>query len=89
MTVKVHFMGDEVEVRKLTVAEIFDVQDIISKAGKDEAGQMKLLQDVIRLAVVGAEEITEEEFKGFPIAELTKLSEQIMSVSGLGGSEGN
>lgn len=89
LTQKVPFMGDEVEVRKLTVSEIFALQDIIVNAGKDEEGQMKLLRDVIRMAVVDAEEITDEEFNGFPISELTTLSEQIMSVSGLGSSEGN
>jgi len=89
LTEKIPFMGDEVEVRKLSVAEILDLQKVIEKAGKDEEGQMKLLQDVIKVAVIGADEITDKEFKGFPISELTLLSEKIMEVSGLGGTEGN
>lgn len=89
LTEKVPFMGDEVEVRKLTVKELFGLQDIISAAGKDEHGQMKLLRDVIRIAVIGADELSDEDFESFPVSELTVLSEAIMSVSGLGGTEGN
>jgi hypothetical protein len=89
LTEKVPFMGDEVEVRKLTVKEIFAIQKIVEKADKDEKSQMKLLRDVIKIAVVGASEITDKEFEDFPLGELTSLSESVMSVSGLGESEGN
>ena len=91
VTEKVPFMGDEVEVKKLTVGEVMSLQKVIEKAAKskDESAQLKLLCDVIKIAVVGAETLTDEEFKGFPIQELTGLSEQIMRLSGLGGTEGN
>lgn len=90
LTEKVPFMGDEVEVRKLTVGQVFDLQKAIDKASKSksEDAQLKLLQEVIRIAVVDAESISDEDFKTFPLQELTKLSENIMSLSGL-GSEGN
>ena len=91
MTVKVPFMGDEVEVRKLAVGAIMDLQKIIDASNKDdsELAQLKLLRDVMRIAVVGAEDITDEEFNQFPLSELTSLSEAIMAASGLGGVEGN
>jgi len=91
VTEKVPFMGDEVEVKKLTVGEVMGLQKVIEKAAKskDEQAQLKLLCDVIKIAVVGAEELTDEDFNTFPIQELTGLSEQIMRLSGLGGTEGN
>jgi hypothetical protein len=91
LTEKVPFMGDEVEVKKLTVGQILDMQGMIAESNKTEgaASQVKLLRDIIQLSVVGADELTEEEFSGFPMAELNTLSEEIMRVSGLGGGEGN
>ena len=91
LTEKVPFMGDEVEVKKLTVGEVMGLQKVIDKASKskDETAQLKLLCDVIKIAVIGAEELTDEDFNTFPIQELTGLSEHIMRLSGLGAVEGN
>lgn len=87
ITQKTPFMGDEVEVRKLTVGQIIEMQDIINKAAKVKGteGQIKLLRDIIRISVVGADELTDEDFNTFPIQELNQLSEAILSISGLGG----
>jgi hypothetical protein len=91
ITEKVPFMGDEVEVRKLTVGQIMDMQKIIQKAEKSKAddAQLKLLCDIIKIAVVGAEDLSEEDFSSFPLGELSELSTHVMRVSGLGGVEGN
>lgn len=91
LTEKVPFMGDEVEVRKLTVGKIMELQKVIkaSEKSKSDKAQLKLLCDVIKVAVVGAEELTEEDFDSFPLSELTELSSHVMRVSGLGASEGN
>lgn len=88
---KVPFMGDEVEVRKLTVGQVMELQGVINAAAEstDENAQLKLLCDIIKVAVVGADELTDEDFNTFPISELTNLSEHIMRLSGLGGTEGN
>jgi hypothetical protein len=85
LTEKAPFMGDEVEVRMLSVGEIFSLQKAINPKS-----QVALLREIITVAVVGANELTNAEFDSFPIGELNKLSEVIMAVSGLGGgSEGN
>ena len=80
-------MEDEVEVRQLTINTVLKVQDMVNKSAKakdQEKAQMDLMRSVIRLAVVGAEEISDIEFDTFPLGEITKLSEQILNVSGLG-----
>jgi len=89
ITQKTPFMGDEVEVRKLTVGQVIAMQDIIARANKVKGaeGQIKLLRDIIRISVVGADELTDEDFSTFPISELNQLSEAILSISGLGGSD--
>lgn len=86
---KVPFMGDEVEIRKLSVAEVMEVQKMVNKAtkAKGDDAQLGLLRDVIRLATIGAEEITDKDFNTFPIAELNDLSTAILGFSGLGDEE--
>ena len=80
-------MGDEVEVKKLTVGEILELQKVISAVGDndDAAVQIGLLRDIIKVAVLGADELSDEDFDTFPIEELNKLSSEIMNTSGLGG----
>jgi len=92
ITEKVKFMDEEVEVKKLTVNEVFKIQDLIKKSQnkKTEYDDISLIKDVIRLAVTDAAEITDEDFNSFPVGELTQLSEKIMSIAGLGNaSSGN
>jgi hypothetical protein len=87
MTEATTFMGEDVEVKKMSVAEVFKVQKLAEKHGKaknKEEGQMALLRDVLRLAVIGAEDLTDEEFNSFPVTELTELSDKVMSLSGIG-----
>jgi hypothetical protein len=86
ITKKVPFMGDEVEVRKMSVSEVMQIQELVKKANKSKAedSQLGLLRDVIRLAVIGADEITDEDFNTFPIGELSELSNEILGFSGLG-----
>ena len=93
LTAKTPFMGDEVEVKKLTVGQVLELQKVIAIAAEDTSveAQLGLLRDIIKVAVVGAEELTNDDFATFPMAELTILSEAIMAISGLGGgsTEGN
>ena len=92
ITKDVEFMEDSVKVRKLTVSEVFKVQELVTKSqkSKKDSAQIDLLKDVIRLAVVDADKLTDEDFNQFPIAELNKLSEEILKFSGLAGeAEGN
>jgi hypothetical protein len=89
ITRKAEFMGEEVDIRKLSVKEVTKIQELVKKLSKSkvESYQLKLLTEVIKLAVVDAEEITDEEFYQFPLDELNKLSNSILSYSGLTDSE--
>jgi hypothetical protein len=87
VTQKVPFMENEVEIRKLSVKEVLSIQEMVKKAAKvknpSDDHQLDLLREILRMAVVGAAEMTNEEFDTFPLGELTTVSETVMSFSGL------
>jgi hypothetical protein len=81
ITKKVPFMGEEVEVRSLTVGQAGEIEAMTKKVNKlpeEKRDHLELLRKVVRLAVVGAEALTDEELDSFPITELTNLSQAIM-----------
>jgi len=86
MTEKVPFMGEEVEVKKMSINEVFQMQKLIQKSAKlkTETAQVDLLIEVIKIAVIEADQLSDEEFKTFPIAELTSLSNHILRLAGIG-----
>ena len=81
-TKKVQFMDDEVEIKKLSISEVMEIQKLMSKKGKSD--EMAILRELLKVAVVGAEEMTEEDFNSFPPGDLSTLSEEIMAYCGLG-----
>ena len=85
MTKKVKFMGSDVEITKLSVEQVLEIQESAKKVDEDESG-IELLRTVIRFSVTGADEIDDDQFTKLPLDELTKLSNAIMSYSGLGDS---
>jgi len=86
ITESVPFMGEEVDVRQLSISSVFKIQDLVKKADKSkaESAQINLMKDVLRMAVVGAEDMTNEDFDSLPLGELTMLSTKVLSISGLG-----
>ena len=85
ITKKVPFMGDEVEVRQLTVGQARDIEALTKEVNKQKEADrdhLALLRKVVRIAVVGAEELTDDEIDTFPISELTALSQAIMGQDG-------
>jgi hypothetical protein len=91
MSTQVDFMGEKVTVSKLSVAQILKIQEATKKqkAG-DEVGVLRLM---VRLAVEGASELSDDEFDSFPLEELGKLGAEIVRFSGMnpdvGVVEGN
>jgi hypothetical protein len=81
-TKKVEFVGDEVEIKKLSVSQVMELQEIIKKAAKSK-DQLQVLRDILRIAVVGAEEMTNEDFDTFSPVDLNHLAEEILSYCGL------
>ena len=88
ITKKVSFLGQEVEVKQLTVKGIKDLQASLDE-NKDanDLGGMKTLSTIFKSTVVGAEDMTDEDFEKFPIQALTNLSNEILIFNGLGASD--
>lgn len=87
MSKTVKFMGEDVKVSKLSVAEVMAIQEAAKDIDKDDVSGFEVLKKVIESAVEGGSELTDEDFKNFPMDELSKLSGEIMKFSGIGGEE--
>lgn len=88
MSKSVKFMGEEVKIHKLCVSEVMEIQSIAKNMKEDEEEGLSVLSKVIRSAVEGAEDLTDEDFSTFPLDELSKLSAEIMKFSGIGADQG-
>ena len=88
MSKKVKFMGEEIQISKLSVNEVMEIQEEAKKLAEDdgEAG-MGVLRKVISASVEGAAELSDEDYQTFPMDELSKLSNEIMKFSGLVGED--
>ena len=85
MTKKVAFMGESksLEIAKLTVAEVLEIQEAAKGDGNDDKAGFNSLKIAIRMAVSEASDFTDDEFDEFPLDELMKLSKEIMTFSGI------
>lgn len=89
MSKKVRFMDKDVQISKLSVSEVMKIQEQAkSLSGNDDSMGLEVLQIVITSSVEGASELTAEDFKSFPMDELSKLSNEIMKYSGIGTEAG-
>lgn len=81
----VTFMEQDLEIKKLTVSQVLQIQEK-AKAVKDDTSEAANLDLLVFVIKAGAEELSDltlEEFKEFPMEELTSLSGSIMEYSGL------
>jgi hypothetical protein len=85
MSTEVAFMGETVRITKLSVAEILKIQEATKKqkAG-DEVSTLRML---IKLAVEGAKDLSDQEIESFPLDELSKLGAEIVKFSGMNVGE--
>lgn len=90
MSKDVPFMGDLIKIKQLSVAEVLLVQEA-AEAGaslKEDVQGISVLVKIIRMALVEETDLTDEEFRGFPIKELTQLYDEIASFSGMSTAQG-
>jgi hypothetical protein len=88
MTKKTKFMGEDITISKLSVAEVLEVQAKARGIEQNEAEGFNVLKTVIRSGVEGGKDLSEEDFENFPLDELSKLSGEIMKFSGIGQEQG-
>jgi len=88
VTKAVKFMGTEIKISKLSVSEVFDIQDKAKELKDNESLGLDVLKTVIRSAVEGGQDLTDQDFETFPMDELSILSNEIMKFSGLSSEAG-
>jgi hypothetical protein len=81
---KVKFMGETVEIFKLSTKQVIEVQKLAKEQNgdSDDAG-LRMLEVVIKLGAPELVEFTSEELQEFPLDDLSALSASIMEYSGL------
>lgn len=88
MVKKTKFMGKDVEISKLSVAQVMEIQEEAKAVEEDESKGFDILRKVICLSCPEAAELTSDEFEQFPMEELSTLSDSIMQYSGMGKDKG-
>lgn len=86
ITKKVKFLDQDLEIKQLTVKGVKDLQSSLNGIDTN-LDAVKTLGIIFRSTVVGAENMTDEDFEAFPISELTKLSSDILEFNGLGAGD--
>jgi hypothetical protein len=86
MTKDTKFLGSTITISKLSVSEVTLIQEQAkaAEAAQDDMAGLELLKTVIRSAVEGGADLTDEDFDGFPMDELSRISQEIMKFSGIG-----
>ncbi len=87
MTKAVPFIDGEVNITKLSVAQVQEIQSSATEHENDDEGGLKVLRAIVGLAVEGGSELTDEDFASFPMDELSKLSNEIMKFSGIASDD--
>jgi hypothetical protein len=83
---KIKFMTVEVEISKLSVARVLEIQAQAKEIenSKEESDNLKLLLLVIRAGASEMADLSDEELFDLPMDDLSNLSNEIMKYSGLG-----
>lgn len=89
VTKKTKFVDSDVVISKLSVAQVMEIQQAAQAVEQNpESSGIEILKNIVRLSVEGASELTDEDFASFPMDELNKLSNEIMSFSGIKADAG-
>ena len=90
-TKKVNFVTIKVTIRKLTVNEVLEIQELVKppKEGEEASEQeaFNTMRTVIRMSCLEAEDMEDEDFNALPLDDLSKLSQEIMNYSGIGAGK--
>lgn len=79
----VTFMDKELEISKLTINQVLNVQKVTKEAEASESGNILILTAVVRAGAEELRDLSQEDIQDFPMEELATLSNSIMEYSGL------
>jgi hypothetical protein len=81
------FLGEKVTIQKLTTAQINGLQALAKRpALEGEDKNITTLRYIIRQSVIGAGDVTDEQFDEWPLEDLGILANEIVVFSGISGN---
>jgi hypothetical protein len=88
ITKKYKFCGQDIEIQKLSVNNVFEIQKMTkeAEANPSDDSNLKIMVAVLKMGSAELVDETEESLFELPIDELNKLSSAIMEHSGMGKS---
>ena len=87
VTKTIKFLDQDLEIKQLSVKGVKDLQEALNQEDSSSLNALKTLGIIFKNTVVGAEDMTEEDFEKFPIKALTELSSEILKFNGLGAQD--
>jgi len=84
---KVKFMGQEIEIVKLSISQVTKIQERVKalEGGESAEGEnLRLLALVVQEGAPELRDLSQEDINSFAMDELTGLSNEVMKYSGLG-----
>lgn len=75
------FVGLKIEIHKLSMAQVQEIQSIAHNSGDDEGRNQAVLEYILKAGAPELEDI--DDFSTFPLDELGRLATEIMVFSGL------
>jgi hypothetical protein len=82
---KTKFVGQDIDIVKLTVSQALQVQDVVKLAEGDDNpdANLNILLTVLKFGAPDLVDMTLDDLKEFPMQDLTLLSSEIMKHSGM------
>lgn len=86
MSKEVTFLNEKVTIFKLSSGQVEDIRAESKRLTEkpEDTDALGLMRTVIAFGVEGGADISEDDFKNWPIDDVAKLSEAVMEYSGLG-----
>lgn len=79
----VQFMDKDIEISKLTINQVINIQKITKEAADSDLHSIVILSAVIRAGAEELRDFDQQSLQDFPMEELATLSNHIMEFSGL------
>ena len=83
-----NFMGEDIEIMPLSVAQVRVFQENIKKQEESQLSDnsetgLSSQRDLIRMGVIGARDLTDEELDNMSLIDMTDLANEILKYTGL------
>ena len=79
----IKFMGEDIRIKKLSVSEVVTIQNKAKELKEGDEANFEVLKQVLKFAMEGADDLSDEDFEGLPLDELSRVANEILKHSGI------